>query len=56
MTAEKPDYGNWVSVRLLLVPGVLALLLGGSAVFLPPLGIAAGFFVLVFAYLSLIHI
>lgn len=46
------DYGNWVSSRLVLVPGVLALLLGGSAVFLPPSGIAAGFFLLVSAYFA----
>jgi SAM-dependent methyltransferase len=46
------EYGNWVSLRLVLVPGVLALLLGGSAVFLPPLGIAAGFFLLVSAYFA----
>jgi len=46
------EYGNWVSLRLVLMPGVLALLLGGSAVFLPPLGIAAGFFLLVSAYFA----
>ena len=52
MENETADYGNWVSSRLVLVPAVLALLLGGSAVFLPPLGIAAGFFLLVFAYFA----
>ena len=52
MEEKRPEYGNWVSARLVLVPGVLALLLGGSAVFLPPLGIAAGFFLLVSAYFA----
>jgi SAM-dependent methyltransferase len=52
MTAEKPNYGNWVSVRLLVVPAVLSLLLGGAAFFLPPLGIVAGLFFLCFVYFA----
>ncbi len=52
MENKTAKYGNWVSSRLVLVPGVLALLLGGSAFFLPPLGIAAGFFLLVSAYFA----
>ena len=52
MTAEKPEYGNWVSVRLLVVPAGLSLLLGGAAFFLPPLGIVAGLFFLCFVYFA----
>jgi len=52
MIAEKPDYGNWVSVRLLIVPAVLSLLLGGAAFFLPALGIVAGLFFFCFVYFA----
>jgi len=47
---EKADYGNWVSVRFVVVPGILGLLLAVWAVFLPYVGIPAGVFALVSLY------
>ena len=51
-TVEKAEYGNWVSTRLIFVPGALSLLFGGSAVFVPVLGVAAVFFFLWSLYFS----
>jgi SAM-dependent methyltransferase len=53
LTAEQADYGNWVSTKFVLVPGVLTLFFGGLAFLLPALGVVAIiFFVcsLYFAY------
>jgi SAM-dependent methyltransferase len=50
--AGKVDYGNWVSRRLVVVPGVLALLFTGLAFLLPGLGIVAVIFVLFFLYFA----
>ena len=47
---EKADYGNWVSVRFVVVPGILGLLLAVWAIFLPYVGIPAGVFALVSLY------
>lgn len=40
-TLPKADYGNWVSRKLIYVPGVLGLLLVGLAFWLPVLGVVA---------------
>jgi SAM-dependent methyltransferase len=51
-TAEKTDYGNWVSTRLILVPGVLTLLFGILAFLAPALGAVAIFFFLCCLYFA----
>jgi SAM-dependent methyltransferase len=51
-TAGKADYGNWVSTKLILVPGALSLLFGGLAFLLPLLGAIAILFFLCFLYFS----
>ena len=43
-------YGNWVSIRLVAAPAILAVLLALSAVFVSWLGIPAGLFLVVSAY------
>ena len=48
--AENPDYGNWVSTRLLLMSGSLSVLFAGLSFLLPVLAIVAIFFGLSFAY------
>lgn len=50
--AEKAEYGNWVSTKLVAVPGILALLLGAGAFFVGWLGVAAGAFFLISAYFT----
>jgi hypothetical protein len=50
--ARKPEYGNWVSKRLVYVPGLASLALLGSALFLPVLIIPAALFFVVFAYFA----
>jgi len=47
---ENPDYGNWVSTRLLFVSGLLSALFVGLSFLLPALAIGAVFFGLWFAY------
>jgi SAM-dependent methyltransferase len=50
--AGKPEYGNWVSKRLVYVPGLASLALLGSALFFPVLIIPAALFFVVFAYFA----
>lgn len=53
LAVEKPDYGNWVSAKLIYVPGAIFLLLGGVSFVLPVLAvIPVAFFLcsLYFAY------
>lgn len=47
-----PTYGNWVSMRLVIAPAVLAALLAGSAVVVPAVGISAALFILVSGYFA----
>jgi SAM-dependent methyltransferase len=50
---EKTDYGNWISSKLVVVPGVLSLLFGGLSFLFPVLGVVALIFLaccLYFAY------
>jgi SAM-dependent methyltransferase len=46
----KPEYGNWVSKRLIYIPGVMGLIFSGLAFWVWLLLILAGFFFLVSAY------
>jgi SAM-dependent methyltransferase len=48
----KTDYGNWVSTKFVVVPGVLALLFGGLSALFPVLGILALIFFLCFLYFA----
>jgi len=52
LTAEKADYGNWVSAKFIFVPGVLSLLFGGLAFLLPVLAVVAVIFFLCFLYFA----
>jgi len=47
---QKADYGNWVSAKLVYIPGVIALLLLGFSIVLPVLVIGAVIFFLPFVY------
>jgi len=51
-SAEGADYGNWVSSRLVIVPGVLTLVFAGLAYLLPVLGVVAVIFLLCFLYFA----
>ncbi|MBN2322311.1 MAG: class I SAM-dependent methyltransferase [Spirochaetes bacterium] len=50
--ARKPDYGNWVSIRLLVVPGILCIIFAGASLVLPLLAIAAFLFLFCFGYFA----
>ena len=52
LVAEKAEYGNWVSTKLVIVPGVLSLLFGGLTFLLPVLGVVAVIFFLCFLYFA----
>ncbi|MGA2489161.1 MAG: class I SAM-dependent methyltransferase [Anaerolineales bacterium] len=49
-TSLKPDYGNWVSKKFILVPGILCLVFLGLAFLTPFMAIAAVLFLLIFGY------
>jgi SAM-dependent methyltransferase len=49
---QKADYGNWVSAKLVYIPGVIALLLLGFSIVLPVLIIGAVIFFLPFVYFA----
>jgi len=49
---EKPDYGNWVSRKLVVIPGALTLLFGGLSLIFPILPAAAVFFLMCFTYFA----
>ncbi|HJX37051.1 MAG TPA: class I SAM-dependent methyltransferase [Anaerolineae bacterium] len=51
-TAKGPDYGNWVSARLLYIPGAMSILLAGLSLLLPVLAVLAVIFFLCFAYFA----
>jgi SAM-dependent methyltransferase len=52
LTAQKADYGNWVSTKLIFIPGVLSLLFGGLVLLFPVLGVVAVSFFLCFLYFA----
>jgi SAM-dependent methyltransferase len=52
LAAAKPDYGNWVSAKLVYFPGVLCLLFVALSFMLPALIIVALLFFLGFAYFA----
>jgi len=52
LAAEKAHYGNWVSSRLVFVPGVLSLLFAGLSFLLPVLAVVAVIFFLLFLYFA----
>ena len=51
-SAEKPNYGNWVSARLIYVPGVVSFLFMGLAIMFPFLIVVAVFFLFVTLYFA----
>jgi SAM-dependent methyltransferase len=52
LAVETPVYGNWVSTKLVLVPGVLGLLFGGLALLVPVLAAFAAIFLLCSLYFA----
>ena len=50
--AQKADYGNWVSAKLVYIPGAIALLFLGFSIVLPALVIGAVIFFLPFVYFA----
>ena len=50
--SKLPDYGNWVSVKFIIAPGLIGFLLLGLAFIVPFLGIPAGLFLLSAAYFA----
>jgi SAM-dependent methyltransferase len=48
----KPEYGNWVSKRLIYVPGLVGIAFLASALMFPVLAVAAGLFLLVAVYFA----
>jgi SAM-dependent methyltransferase len=52
LTAEKADYGNWVSLKLVVVPAVLGLVFGGMSFLFPALGVVALIFLACCLYLA----
>jgi len=52
LAAEKADYGNWVSAKLVYIPGVITLLFLGFSIVLPILVIGAVIFFLPFVYFA----
>lgn len=55
MNTTKPNYGNWVSMKLIAVPAVLGLIFLGLAFLVPLLGLLAAPFLLIAAYFALAH-
>jgi hypothetical protein len=51
-TAEKPNYSNWVSPKLVYCPGVISLLFFGLSFIFWPLIFVAVFFLLICAYFA----
>jgi ubiquinone/menaquinone biosynthesis C-methylase UbiE len=51
-SAEKPDYGNWVSTRLVYVPLIVSLIFMGLSIIFPFLIVAAALFLFVFLYFA----
>jgi len=49
---EKPNYGNWVSTRLIYIPGVVCLIFSGLALILPFLIVVAALFLFVSLYFA----
>lgn len=51
-TSVKAEYGNWVSKRLVIIPGMLCLLFGGLAFLLPALSVLSVIFLLFCLYFA----
>jgi hypothetical protein len=51
----EPEYGNWVSARILYALGALTLFFAGLSLLLPRLVLFAGVFCLSFAYFAYAH-
>jgi len=52
LSAERPNYGNWVSAKFLYIPGVLGVWFATLSVLFPPVAILAVIFLLCFAYFA----
>ena len=51
-SSEKPNYGNWVSRRLIYVPGAFGLIFVGLAIMFPVLSVVAALFLCVCLYFA----
>jgi len=52
LSAKKPEYGNWISARLLYIPGAAIIVFAGLSLLLPWLAVFAVIFLLCFAYFA----
>ena len=52
LAIERPEYGNWVSTKFVLVPAVLGLLFGALAFLVPVLAVVAAIFLLCSLYFA----
>jgi SAM-dependent methyltransferase len=52
LTAKRTNYGNWVSKKLLYIPGAISILLAGLSLLFPVLTVFAVFFLLCVAYFA----
>ena len=51
-STDQPNYGNWVSTRLIFVPGVMALIFAGLAIPFPFLAVIAALFAVASLYFA----
>jgi len=52
LTVKTPDYGTWISARLLYIPGAVSIVFAGLSLLLPWLAVFAVIFFLCFAYFA----
>ncbi len=52
MGVKQPDYGNWVSSRLLIIPAAICIVFAALSFFVPLLAIPALLFLAIFAYFA----
>lgn len=52
LTAKRANYGNWVSAKLIYIPGAISILLAGLSLLLPVVAVLAVIFFLCFAYFA----
>jgi SAM-dependent methyltransferase len=51
-SAEQPNYGNWVTMRLIYIPGIVSLIFMGLAVIFPFLAVVAAILLFVSLYFA----
>jgi len=49
---ERPDYGNWISRKMISITGLLTILFTATSMVIPLVGVVAAFFFLSLAYIA----